>query len=395
LGAFFEDELKNIFRGLILIFLSLPAVAKTVPMDAKDQLLKTASEYNQVKEKAQDNKEKERLLLASIYKMTQRQRRLSQQKAQRMEKRESLQADILHLQKNIESAGDEIKVLKKQIMVRIRNLYRVNTPTIFQSIFGSQDVMEMDRNAKILYKISKADVDQLRTYRGLKTLLDQQQGALKDKLAEFEKTQKELENKETAIKHNYMAQMDLLKKLDREDQVMLSKIKRIRQKAATLDPDNALNDLTVMFEGGIYDHKGKLEPPVKGVVTKKFGLLELMHDKIKIYHKGWFVSTPASIGVNAVYKGRVVFKGAMDEYKQVLIVDHGDHFYSVYGNLHSSKLSVGQEVETQQVIGEVDQSRFYGNGLYFEIRHFSQSEDPKEWFSDAGINISSLKEQNI
>jgi murein hydrolase activator len=387
--------LKYIIRLLILISIATPAFGDEAEERAKKQMIKTASEYNQAKEKAQNLKEKERVLLASIYKMTQRQRRLTKQKAQRMEKRESLQADILSLQKNIEAASGDIGVLKKKIMVRIRNLYRVNTPTIFQSIFGSQDVMEMDRNAKILYKISKADVDQLRTYRGLKNLLDQQQAVLKDKLAEFEKTQKELENKEAAIKNNYLTQMKMLKRLDREDQEMLSKIKNIRKRAAKLDPDNSLNDLTVMFEGGIYDQKGKLERPVKGVVSKKFGLLPLMHNRIKIYHKGWFFTTPTGIGVNAIFKGRVVFRGPMDEYKQVIILDHGDHFYSVYGNLKPGDWSVGQEVDTQQVIGEVDHSRFYGPGLYFEIRHFSQSEDPKDWFLDAGINISSLKEQHL
>lgn len=369
-------------------------MASPVPK-AEEQLKKTATEYQNVKEKAQDIKERERKLLASIYRMTQKQRRLTQQKAQRMEKRESLLADISHLQKNIESVSEQIKVLKKQAMVRIRNLYRVNAPTIFQSIFGSQDLTEMDRNAKILYKISKADMEQLRTYRGLKNLLDQQQNDLKVKLAEFEKTQKDLEHKETAIKRNYVAQMQMLKKLDKEDQLLLTKIRNIRKKVQKLDPNNAMNDLTVMFEGGIYDQKGNLDMPVSGVVTQKFGLIPVLQDKIKIYNKGWFVTTAPGNAVKSVFKGRVVYKGKMNEYNEVLIVDHGDHFYSVYGNLSRSSLSVGEEIETQQLIGEVDHSRFFGHGLYFELRHFSQSEDPKEWFSDNGINISSLKEQNI
>lgn len=385
---------------LSLLFFASPSFAKEVfetsGKTAKEiQILKAAREFQSAKEKAQLLQEKERKLLASILKMTQRQRKLAKQKAQRMEKRESLQADILHLEKNITIAGDQINKLKKQIMTRLRNLFRVNSPTIFQSIFGSQDVMEMDRNAKILYKISKADMEQLRTYRGLKNLLDQQQNDLKEKLAEFETTQKDLEQKEAAIKNNYLSQMNLLKKLDREDQAMLLRMKMIRQNAKNLHPDDQQNDTVAMFEGGIYDHKGKLDLPVSGVVTQKFGLLNLMNDKIKIYHKGWFLTTAPGKSVNSIYKGRVVFKGKIDDYKEVLILDHGDHFYSVYGNLTESKLRVGQEVATQEPIGEVDHSRFYGSGLYFEIRHFSQSENPKEWFADGGINISSLKEQNI
>jgi septal ring factor EnvC (AmiA/AmiB activator) len=56
---------------------------------------------------------------------------------------------------------------------------------------------------------------------------------------------------------------------------------------------------------------------------------------------------------------------------------------------------VGDEIEAQTILGLVGQSRIYGQGLYFEIRHFSQSEDPAEWFKDSKFHLSSVKEQEL
>lgn len=371
-----------------LLILSSTADAKQAP-SAQSQLEKTADEFNDYKKKSQDLQEKEREILGAMYKLNRRQRRLAQQKAQQLQKRESLEADIMHIEKNISEVSEQIKQLKKQLIVRIRNLHRVNTPTIFQTIFGSQDITEMDRNARILYKISKSDVEQLRTFRGLKNLLDQQQVNLEQKLSEFEKTQKSLDKQEDAIKMTYLAQTTLLRRLDSQDKAIVDKLKRIKKRAGDLAKTNSDLEIETMFEAGLYEKRGNLEMPVNGVVTQKFGLMSVMQEKIRVYNKGWFISTAPSRDVTTVYKGRVIYTGLMDDYNRVVIVDHGDHFYSVYANLQNFAVSVGDEIDTQESIGRVMHSRFFGHGLYFEIRHFSQPEDPAEWFKDKGINLSS------
>jgi len=375
---------------------AMPAPAPTPAAAAATAALeKTADEFQDYKKKSQDLQEKEREILGAMYKLNRRQRRLASQKSEQLQKREELEADIAQLQKNIENASEQIKKLKKQILTRVKNLHRVSAPTIFQSIFGAQDITEMDRNARILFKISKSDVDQLRTFRGLKNLLDQQQQNLEKKLADFEGTQKKLEKQELAIKNTYLAQMTLLKRLDSQDRAILDKLKIIRRRADGLSKSAPGVETEVLFETGLYEKKRSLELPVTGVVTQKFGLLRQLQEKVRVYNKGWFIATAPGRDVNSVFKGRVIYSGHMNEYNRLVIVDHGDHFYSVYANLESASVDVGDEVDTQQFIGRVDQSRLFGHGLYFEIRHFSQSEDPAEWFKDSGMNVSSLKESNI
>lgn len=351
-------------------------------------------EYTEYQKKSVDLQEKQREILADIYRMTSRQRQLATKKSEQLQKREELEADVADLQQDIQEVTQQIQALRKKIILRMRNLHRVSAPTIFQSFFGAHDLAEMDRNARIMYKISKSDVEQLRTFRGLKNLLSEQQTKLERKISEFEKNQKSLERQEKAIKNTYATQMELLRKLGEQDKTIVSKLKEIKKKNIGLESQKQTT-VAGIFEGGIYEKKGQLALPTQGVISQRFGLLQMNSPKIRVYNKGWFISTAPATEVQSVHKGQVAYVGALGEYHQVVILDHGDHFYSVYANLANSIVKVGDEVEAQVLLGHAGQSRMYGAGVYFEMRHFSQSEDPAEWFKNSRFNLSSIKEQSL
>lgn len=362
---------------------------------ADSQVESTGSaDVSDYEKKSTDLQEKQREILSDIYRMTSHQRKLATRKSEQLQRREELEADVADLQQDIQEVTEQIQTLRRKIILRMRNLHRVSAPTIFQSLFGAHDLTEMDRNARIMYKISKSDVEQLRTFRGLKNLLSEQQNKLEKKIAEFEKTQKNLERQESAIKKTYHAQMELLKKLGDQDHSIVKKLKEIKKKSiGTASEKESM--IAGLFAGGIYEKKGRLEFPTQGVVSRKFGLLNMPSPKIRVYNKGWFISTIPDKEILAVHKGQVAYVGPLGEYNQVVVLDHGDHFYSVYANLSNSLVQVGDEVGSQQVLGQTGQSRIYGSGLYFEMRHFSQSEDPAEWFKNSRFHISSVKEQSL
>lgn len=371
-------------------FFSLSALAETQP----NAEIKPVEEKSAVAEATKESKESN-LLLEDIYKMTRRQKALATRKSEQLQKREELEADVADLQRDIQDVTSQIQALRKKIVLRMRNLHRIGAPTIFQSLLGAQDLTEMDRNARILFKISKADVEQLRTFRGLKNLLSEQQMKLETKIVESEKNQKVLDRQERAIKRNYTLQMDLLKQLSQQDQSLLQKIKDIK-KSAFLAPGKKTVQLPSLYEGGLYEKKGALDLPVTGgVISKRFGLLQMNSPKIRVYNKGWFITTIPQKDVVAVHRGQVAYADQLEEYNYVVVLDHGDHFYSVYANLQSTDLRVGEEVESLRSLGQTGYSRLNGHGLYFELRHFSQSEDPSGWFKDAKFHLSSVKEQSL
>lgn len=82
--------------------------------------------------------------------------------------------------------------------------------------------------------------------------------------------------------------------------------------------------------------------------------------------------------VRAVYAGRVAFADRYGPYGRLVIVDHGDHYFSVCGNLASIEVKVGDEVSAGERIGSVgDEGR--GPMLYFEIRHGTETVQPTPW----------------
>jgi murein DD-endopeptidase MepM/ murein hydrolase activator NlpD len=93
---------------------------------------------------------------------------------------------------------------------------------------------------------------------------------------------------------------------------------------------------------------------------------------------GLEIRAPLGSVVRSVYAGRVAFADRYGPYGRIVIVDHGDHYYSVSGNLGSADVRVGDEVTPGERLGTVgDEGQ--GAMLYFEIRHGTETLAPGTW----------------
>ena len=93
---------------------------------------------------------------------------------------------------------------------------------------------------------------------------------------------------------------------------------------------------------------------------------------------GLEITSSLGAPVRAVFGGRVAFADRYGPYGRLVIVDHGDHYYTVSGNLASMDVRVGDEVSAGERLGTVgDEGR--GPMLYFEIRHATQTLQPTSW----------------
>ena len=83
--------------------------------------------------------------------------------------------------------------------------------------------------------------------------------------------------------------------------------------------------------------------------------------------------------VRAVAAGRVSFADRYDDYGLTLILDHGDHYYSVYASLGSVDIHVGDTTNAGERIGTVGSIDGSSPRLYFELRHNAATLDPAPW----------------
>lgn len=123
--------------------------------------------------------------------------------------------------------------------------------------------------------------------------------------------------------------------------------------------------------------KGKLRLPARGELTNRFGA---KRDDTGISWKGLFIRAAEGTDVKTVASGRVVFADWMRGFGNLIIVDHGSGYMSLYGNNQAVLKSVGEDVTAGDAIASIGNSG--GNeshGVYYELRRNSQPFDPMSW----------------
>ena len=96
--------------------------------------------------------------------------------------------------------------------------------------------------------------------------------------------------------------------------------------------------------------------------------------------KGVFIRTPGGQPVRAIARGQVVYADWMRGFGNLLIVDHGENYLSIYANNEALLKQVGDVVEGGEPLALTGASG--GNeetGLYFEMRHLGRPFDPRQW----------------
>ncbi|MDD2701124.1 MAG: peptidoglycan DD-metalloendopeptidase family protein [Sideroxydans sp.] len=123
--------------------------------------------------------------------------------------------------------------------------------------------------------------------------------------------------------------------------------------------------------------KGKLALPVSGEVSNRYGERRA---ESNLPWTGWFVRAAARQPVLAVAAGRVVYADWLRGFGNLLIVDHGQGFMSLYGNNETLYKQVGDNIQTGDIVASVGNSG--GNvdsGLYFELRYKGSPFNPDKW----------------
>ena len=123
--------------------------------------------------------------------------------------------------------------------------------------------------------------------------------------------------------------------------------------------------------------KGKLRLPARGELTNRFGA---KRDDTGISWKGLFIRAAEGSDVKTVASGRVVFADWMRGFGNLIIVDHGSGYMSLYGNNQAMLKNVGEQVTAGDAIASIGNSGGNeSNGVYYELRRNSQPFDPLSW----------------
>ncbi len=118
-------------------------------------------------------------------------------------------------------------------------------------------------------------------------------------------------------------------------------------------------------ERSFQSRRGDLPMPVASVSS--------VRDASREDGSGLEFMVPSGRSVRVVAEGTIAFARRYGVYGTMVVVDHGQSFFTVYAGLGRSDVAVGQSVHPEQTIGVTE------GALYFEVRRGTRSLDPRSW----------------
>jgi septal ring factor EnvC (AmiA/AmiB activator) len=348
-----------------------------------EDIFDLAARYNQTKKDVTKLESEKRDILAEIYSIEKETNKMVLQTNELSEEKLALDAKLREISKEVVSLESKISALIPELTERLNMANTVNELPWFYSFLTSQSLSDLNIAMLTAEHLNQEQSAQVINFMNLVSQLEENQAELKATAVEIVGLQKDLQLKEKEIKQNQIKQKNYLKNLERRLSKERTQLKRIKGQGYKALKDSFFEDLTLLFGSNFFDKKGQLPHPSQQAVSLSFGLNQgLLPDGIQLVHKGNFYASSLPDPVFAVSDGRVRYVGSVQGMGQVVIVDHGSRYYTVYANLDQVEVKAGQELKSKAILGSTGHRHLQlGLGLYFEIRHFSQPQDPGLWLA--------------
>lgn len=369
------------------------ASAATTPQEAEE----LAEKVRHTRQTLVESEAAKRRILGSLYSINQRMKKISSEKGKMTDELFQVQDNVKSIARVI--AGLEVQIDKQRVQLkrRLRALYKLSGEGFLGVVFSQSSAPELDQTMRYLKIVTDNDYRLIRNYQENIAAYLSQKKKLKGQVERLVSVERKIKKQETMLLAEHKAKSELASEIDRDRSAQLSMIKKLRTRSQALQAQSAMADdaYADLLRPSIFEQKGQLPAPVTGPVIQEFGLLTDEKYKIQLSHKGWRYSVSKGTPVNSIFDGTVLYADQVNGYGQTLVIDHGDHYYSVYSHLGRIKVKAGDAIKKSQAIAEAGAAtRRNRDGVYFEIRHFSEPENPSGWIAKKAIQISPHNQEN-
>jgi len=271
---------------------------------------------------------------------------------------------------------------RREFNHRLKARYMTPPGVLLEKLFGEKDIK--DKMNQVVYLKHILDYDQQQLTRFSRLLQDHQRikQLLEKQRLQVLETRKQKSLKLEVLEENIAKKNKLLYKIRGKKEYYAALVAELAEAAEKLKKIIASRSQSSMDHGSLAKQKGRLPMPTSGVVVRFFGLERDRRFKTVTEHKGIDIEAPLGTAVKAIFPGQVIFASWLKGYGNLIIIDHGEGYYSIYGHLLEFKTKVNQNIRQHEVIGSVgDTDSLIGPALYFEIRKHGRPQDPLEWVS--------------
>jgi len=305
-------------------------------------------------------------------------------------KADALSRENRHLEKSIAAILTDRRKLAEQIQEnqvyageRLCALYRMHN-------IGSLDMMGMPASVFDFFVSQNA----------MKRIVMSDFQAIENQLHDLEKFQKlaaqlaEQKEAKAKLEQELAFQIRIKEKESRKKAAVLDEIRRkkalsqaavasLKDAAIRLDAKmSAMGKQAPAFvEDTVFSGlKGRLPTPVKGKIVSRFGPARSGNYNSFTFQSGIDIKVERGEPVRSVFKGEIIFAEWLKGYGNLLIIDHGENYYTLYAHLQEFFKQTGEKVDTGEVIATAgDTGSIKGLCLHFEVRHHGKPKDPLKW----------------
>lgn len=261
----------------------------------------------------------------------------------------------------------------------------------FWIVDGAGDLSAAQRRSRYLRATLDFDRGLLGDLRGQSRRQEELRRQLGDQQGQLAKQHKLLLSARAAVAQEGEKKTALLSALRQEKERRLIGLRNMEAAARRLQ--NMLDELTrrpiakpaptprLPSAGrGLDGLQGQLDWPIRGPVSAPFGAVKHAEFGTDLVRRGIDIDAPVGATVRVVEKGRVVHADRFAGYGRMVIVDHGQRYYTVYAHLSEIVIKTGEELGRGEILGKVGESASPGQAkLYFELRKDGRSVDPQLW----------------
>lgn len=250
-------------------------------------------------------------------------------------------------------------------------------------LMSAGDISQMMRIWKYLENITAYEHKVLDDYRDNLNKFNEKYERLMVLKAELKAGAEKIKIKEWELADEKESKVSILSSVRKEKasrQKMLAELKEASKRLLELIKKSSRTDTYTGKGVGLTRLKGRLPWPADGKIAIPYGAQRDPEFSTPVFRNGVHIKTVADSDARAVYEGKVIFAEWFKGFGQLVIVNHGDGYHTLYGNLSEIFSHVGDIIKGNQVIGKVGTSGILNApGLYFEIRYKGKPLDPAQW----------------
>lgn len=263
---------------------------------------------------------------------------------------------------------------------RMVQLYKLGRAGYWRLLLDLDNLRSLGRVYRTASALNRLDRERVQQHEQTLKALATERQALEAQVRDAEKLYERALAARTAIDRAVAARTALVSKIDSQRDLNA-------QLSGELEAAQQRLQNTVAQLGGrganlslpLRPFQGALPWPAQGVVIGRFGRQTTGRFGTSIARSGIEISLAEGQAIRAVHEGTVAFADQFTGYGNLIIVDHGDGIYSLYGYLSSLEAARGAHVEAQTPVGSSGRDPSGNPALYFELRIDGKPVDPLQW----------------